>query len=177
MLKILASLFMLVLMQQSAFAQYDYDPASVLLASKHAKLIVIGEVESLGRAYSRPEANKPNEGVGDYSEVVFRVRQVLKGSYSEKHINVYYASHMGMPPYSKWILILYDSPSRLMAEYERKIFKLKQCSAERCFSSSSNWLIPATEEELPLFRSFLHSLSLTERNRRGVRRVFYSRRA
>ena len=169
MLKVLTSLSLLVLMQQSAFAQYDYEPASVLLASKHAKLIVIGEVESLGRAYSRPEANRPGEGVGDYSEVVFRVRQVLKGSYSEKRVNVYYASHMGMPPDTKWILVLYDAPSRLMAEYERKIFKLNQCSAERCFSSSSSWLIPATDEELPLFRSFLDSSGLTERNKGGAR--------
>jgi hypothetical protein len=168
MLKILTSVFVLALTQQSAMAQYDYDPASVLLASKHAKLIVIGEVESLGRAYSRPEPNA-SEGVGDYSEVVFRVREVLKGSYSEKLINVYYASHMGMRPKSKWILVLYDSPSQLMAEYERKIFKLKQCSTERCFSSSSSWLIHATEEELPLFRSFLKSAGLTEKSKQRVR--------
>ena len=168
MQKFLFALFLICCLQLIAFAQYDYEPASVLLATKQAKLVVIGEVDSLSRAYSKPKENESEDAaVGDFSEVNFRVLEVLKGNYSKKNISVLYSSHMGMESNSKWVLVLFDKPSNLMAEYERKIFKLPLCKTQVCFSSSSSWLFPATKDELLVFRGFLNSLNTNEKPKKN----------
>ncbi len=162
--KFILVLFLLCSLQLIAFAQYEYESASVLLATKQAKLVVIGEVSSLLREYSKPKENESKDDiVGDFSQVDFRVLEVLKGNYSKKDISVLYASHMGFESNSKWILVLFDTPSNLMAEYERKIFKLPLCKTQVCYASSSSWLFPATRNELLVFRGFLNSLNINEK--------------
>ncbi len=164
MQKIIFALLLICCLQIIALAQYDYEAASVLLATKHAKLIVIGEVGSLSRAYSKPKENQSkDDAVGDFTSVNFRVLEVLKGKHSEKDISVLYEGHMGFEDNSKWVLVLFDAPSDLMAQYERKLFKLPLCKTQTCYASSSSWLFPATKDELPIFRGFLNSLNTNDK--------------
>ena len=170
MQKFIFALLLLCSFQIIALAQYDYESASVILATKHAKLVVIGEVGSLSRAYSKPkETESESDAVGDFSEVNFRVLEVLKGKYSEKDISVLYEGHMGFEDNSKWVLVLFDAPSNLMAQYERKLFKLPLCKTQTCYASSSSWLFPATKDELPIFRGFLNSLNTNEKPKKNKR--------
>ena len=162
--KFLLALVLICSFQVIALAQYDYESASVLLATKDAKLIVIGEVSGLMRGYSKPNENQSkDDAVRDFTNVNFRVLEVLKGKYSENNVSVLYEGHMGFEDSSKWVLVLFDAPSNLMDKYERKLFNASLCKIQTCYASSSSWLFPATKDELPIFRGFLDSLKTNDK--------------
>lgn len=163
--KFIFALMLICSFQIVAFAQYDYEAASVLLAAKDAKLIVIGEVNGLMRSYSKPkeDQSKDDAAVRDFTNVNFRVLEVLKGKYSEKDISVLYEGHMGFAESSQWVLVLFDAPSNLMDKYDRTLFNSSMCKTQTCYVSSSKWLFPATKDELPIFRGFLSSLNTNDK--------------
>jgi len=151
----------LLLFSQAVPAQ-EKSP-STIVAESQAPLVIVGRVESLLRAYSRPrEDGKPDTSV-DFSRVVFRVQKVLKGKYTEKYIEVAFPDHLGLDKNSQWILFLINSPRPLVGER-----KMGRCDEAPCYYSSSDWMLQSSRKQIRIVERFLSVSEIEGVKERGT---------
>ena len=124
--------------------------ASAILAARKAELVLVCKPSTILRM-TAPDAAA---GSGDYSQVSFRIVDVLKGDYEERTINMLFPAHVDLDSGTEWIVIA-DDDTGLLSAAEKRTIGPRLSGKTKFYVGSPAWVFEATEDESKAIRTWI----------------------